>query len=62
MTTGKSMLTVPKYVWLNTLKCKVEILGRGHFEATYMVRLASGQEMEVDGNCLETLQDHHTLN
>ena len=41
-------MTLPKLLWWNKGECVVEILSRGHFPTTAMVKLPSDKKIEID--------------
>lgn len=47
------IVTLPPWMWSNEHKAVVEILRRGHFPSTVMVRLPDDRELEVDIITLE---------
>lgn len=44
----KDKMTLPKWMWWNKGECVVEILTRGHFPTTAMVKMPTGKEIEID--------------
>jgi hypothetical protein len=50
------MLIMHKWCWCKSLKCVVEVIKRGHFPTTAVVRLPNDSEVEVD---ISELEDTH---
>jgi hypothetical protein len=50
-------MTLPKWLWWNKGECVVEILSRGHFPTTAMVKLPSDKKIEIE---IHELQIEHT--
>lgn len=42
----------PKWVYSYTHDCQVEVIGRGHFEQSIMIKLPDGRIVETDANDL----------
>lgn len=53
METSK-VTTLPRWVWLKSLSCVVEVKRCGHFPTTVMVQLPDDKVIEVEAADLET--------
>jgi hypothetical protein len=49
-------MKIPKWCWSNSLECVVEILMRGHFPDTVIVKLPDDTKREIDMNDLRVTQ------
>jgi molybdopterin-binding protein len=47
------LTVVNKIMYHKQFKCSVEVISRGHFPTTVMVKLPDGQEVETDLGALE---------
>jgi hypothetical protein len=42
------VLTKPQYMWYPKAECVVELMSRGHFPTTIMVKLPNDKVVEID--------------